>query len=360
MNPTLRPRAGYAEDPCCPCISRALIGYFRALVLLGDTVSLPTLEAIEAAADLVYRRLSATPQICWPLLAERLDCELWLKHENHCETGSFKVRGGLVYLDECRDLCANGVVAATRGNYGQSVGFAARASGTPALIVVPKGNSPDKNRAMRALGVELVVAGSDFDESAQAARELAEARGMHLMPSFAAPLVRGVGTYAVELFRHLPDLQRVYVPIGLGSGICGVAAARNALAPDVEIVGVVAEGANAYLQSFEAGGVRTTNEARTIADGLAVRIPNEAALSHVLDNVHHIVAVSDDDVLRAMGWIYSDTHNVAEGAGAAAVAAVALEREDNAGRQVAAVVTGGNVAAPLYARALATLAERPA
>ena len=322
-------------------------------------MSLPSLDAVEAAADIVYRRLPATPQICWPLLAERLGCELWLKHENHAETGSFKVRGGLVYLDECRDACAQGVVAATRGNYGQSVGFAARAAGIPAAIVVPEGNSPDKNRAMRALGVELITAGSDFDESARVARELADERGMHLMPSFAMPHVRGVATYAVELFRHVAELDRIYVPIGLGSGICAVAAARNALSPETEIVGVVAEGASAYLRSFEARAVRTTNAARTIADGLAVRIPNESALDYVLQNVHHVVAVLDEAVLQAMGWLYADTHNVAEGAGAAPVAAVALELEANAGRRVAEVVTGGNAAAPLFERALATLTQDP-
>lgn len=318
-------------------------------------MGLPSIEEIRQAAGIVYASLPQTPQIRWPLLEVRLGCEIWLKHENHCETGSFKVRGGLVYLHEERAACARGVIAATRGNYGQSAAFAARAAGVPAVIVVPHGNSPDKNRAMRAQGVELIEAGSDFDESVQTAKELAAGRGLHLMPSFATPLVCGVATYAVELFEAVPDLDRVYVPIGLGSGICGVAAARNALSSRTEIVGVVAQGADAYRQSFEAGSIRTTNSATTVADGLAVRNPDATAFAHILENVDHIVAVSDAAVLQAMGWLFADTHNVAEGAGAAAVAAVALEREANAGSKVAAIVTGGNVAAPVFAQALETL-----
>ena len=321
-------------------------------------VALPSIQEIRDAARIVYARLPQTPQIRWPLLEARLGCELWLKHENHCETGSFKVRGGLVYLHAERAACEYGVIAATRGIYGQRVAFAARAAGVPAVIVVPHGNSADKNRAMRAQGVDLIEAGSDFDESVQVAKDLARERNLHLMPSFAAPLVKGVATYAIELFEAVNELERVYVPIGLGSGICGVAAARNALSPDTQIVGVVADGADAYKQSFIAGVARSPNAAGTVADGLAVRNPDPTALSYILDNVDHIVAVSDAAVLEAMGWLFADTHNVAEGAGAAAVAAVAAERDANEGCRVAAILTGGNVAVPEFSRALSTLSDQ--
>ncbi len=316
---------------------------------------LPGLEEIDAAGEVVYSQLLPTAQIRWPLLSGRAGFDLWLKHENHCLTGSFKVRGGLVYLAALGDDAVSGVCAATRGNYGQSVAFAAAAHGVPAVVVVPEGNSPDKNRAMQALGAELIIAGQDFEESVGVVQELSRTRGLHLMPSFDEKLVAGVGTYGAELFRAVPDLERVYVPIGLGSGICGVAAARNALAPGVEIIGVVAEKADAYRRSFEAGELLTTLSADTLADGLAVRAPNPFALALIRENVSRIVTVSDEQVLPAMGWLFADTHNVAEGAGAAAVAAAFAERDINHQHCVGAVLTGGNVTAQVYARALATL-----
>jgi threonine dehydratase len=307
----------------------------------------------ERAAE-VYRVIGPTQQIQWPLLSQRAGCSLWLKHENHNPTGSFKVRGGLIYLSHLKSSSPDvtGVVAATRGNYGQSVAFSASRLNLTAVVVVPEGNSPDKNRAMAALGAEVVIAGQDFDESVEVAIRLAVDRGLHLMPSFHEDLMLGVGSYALELFDAVPDLDRVYVPIGLGSGICGVINARNALSPTTEIVGVVSENANAYQLSFAAGKVIGTNSANTLADGLAVRNPSVDALKLMLANVSHIVTVSETQLLAAIQILFEDTHNVAEGAGAAATAAVLKERKINQGKRVAAILSGGNIHKSLFSRAL--------
>jgi threonine dehydratase len=315
------------------------------------TIDLAVLR--ESAAE-VYRVISPTQQIQWPLLSERAGCALWLKHENHNPTGSFKVRGGLIYLTRLKASRPEitGVVAATRGNYGQSVAFASARLGLTSVVVVPEGNSPDKNRAMAALGAEVVIEGGDFDESVEVAKAIAAERELHLMPAFHEDLMLGVGSYALELFDALPDLDRVYVPIGLGSGICGVINARNALCPDTEIVGVVSENANAYQLSFAAGKVIGTNSANTLADGLAVRNPSPKALKLMLANVSNIVTVSEAELLAAIQILFEDTHNVAEGAGAAATAAVLKEREINAGKRVAAILSGGNIQKSLFSRAL--------
>ncbi len=313
------------------------------------------LESLRESARKVYQVTSPTPQILWPLLAQRIGCELWIKHENHNPTGSFKVRGGIIYLSNLKQQQASveGVIAATRGNFGQSVAFAASRLGMRSVVVVPEGNSPDKNRAMAALGAEVVIEGVDFDESVEVAKSLATERDLHLMPSFHMDLVRGVASYALELFEALPDLDRIYVPIGLGSGISGVAQARNALGLSTEIVGVVSENANAYQLSFDAGDVRSTNTANTIADGLAVRNPDSEALGIMLANVSRIVTVSEQEVLNSIRYLFEDTHNVAEGAGAAATAAVLKEKSVNQGRQVAAILTGGNIHRELFVQALA-------
>ena len=312
------------------------------------------LKSLRNNADKVHRVIPPTQQLRWPLLCERANCELWLKHENHNPTGSFKVRGGLIYLTNLKesDPAVEGVVAATRGNFGQSVAFAASRLGLKSVVVVPEGNNPDKNRAMKALGAQVIVAGVDFDESVEASRDLAEQGGFHLMPSFHADLVAGVASYALELFDALPDLDRVYVPIGLGSGISGVVSARNALGLSTEIVGVVSENANCYQLSFAAGAVRSTHSANTLADGLAVRNPDSDALSFMLENVSRIIAVSEEEVLDSIRYLFEDTHNVAEGAGAATTAAVLQEQEINAGQRVAAILTGGNIHNSLFVRAL--------
>ncbi len=314
---------------------------------------LPLLDNLEAAANVVYAAMSPTPQYRWPLLCERLGADVWVKHENHAPTGAFKVRGGLVYFDALthRGKVA-GVVAATRGNHGQSVGFAAARYGIPAAIVVPQGNAREKNHAMRALGVELIVAGDDFQASVEYSIDLARERGWHRVPPFDPHLVAGVGTYAVELLRAVPTLETVYVPIGMGSGICGMIAARDALQLKTRIVGVVSAGAPAYALSFAARHVIEHDVTTQLADGLACRRPDAAALDMIVRGVDRVVTVTDDEVADAMRALYSDTHNVAEGAGAAPLAALMQEQERQRGRPVGIILCGGNVDGPLLGRIL--------
>ena len=295
-----------------------------------------------------------TPQYRWPLLEQRVGTMVWVKHENHAPTGAFKVRGGLVYLDH---LCRtgdkpDGVISATRGNHGQSVGFAARRYGIPAAVVVPHGNSVEKNAAMRGLGVEVIERGHDFQAAAEAADEIATERGWHRFPSFHPQLVRGVGTYALELLRAVPDLDTVYVPIGMGSGLCGVIAARDALGADARVVGVVSERAPAFALSFQRNEIVSHEAATRIADGMACRTPVQEALSIAKDGAERIVRVTDDEVEAAMRALFADTHNTAEGGGAAALAALLQEKDRMAGRSVAVILSGGNVDSGVFARVL--------
>ncbi|MBV9828090.1 MAG: threonine dehydratase [Alphaproteobacteria bacterium] len=309
----------------------------------------------DAATAVVRSVVPPTPQYCWPLLARRLGTELWVKHENHTPIGAFKLRGGLVYLDHVRRTQPEvmGVISATRGNHGQSIACAAARLGMTATLVVPHGNSTEKNRSMRAYGAELVEVGHDFQAAYEYAIGRAEAERLHLVPTFHPKLVQGVGTYGVELFEAVPDLDVVYVPIGQGSGICGMIAARDATGAKAEIVGVVAENAACYALSLAAGHAVSTNTADTIADGLACRVPDEAALAIVRKGVAHITTVSEAEIRQAMRTLYSDTHNVAEGAGAAAFAAACKERHRLAGRKVAVVLSGGNVDRSVFAEVLA-------
>ncbi|HEK1771033.1 TPA: threonine dehydratase [Pseudomonas putida] len=313
------------------------------------------LTALREAADFVHQHVPATPQHVWPLLAERAGCQLWVKHENHAPTGAFKVRGGLVYV---RSLLASGdvpqgLVTATRGNHGQSMALAARQAGLPLVIVVPEGNSREKNAAMRALGAELIEHGVDFDVAREYAAQLAEQRGYRMVPSFHPELVRGVATYALELFKAVSELDTVYVPIGMGSGICGLIQARNLLGLRTEIVGVVSSAADAYAQSFELGRIVTTATADTFADGMACRVPHPDAFALVREHAARIVRVSDDDIAQAMRLYHETTHNTAEGAGAAALAALLQERERQQGRRVAVVLSGANVDRARYVQVLA-------
>ena len=314
---------------------------------------LPDLAALESAAEQVYQHMQASPQLQWPLLSQRCDCELWVKHENHNPTGAFKVRGGILYMQRLRQAQpdCNGVVTATRGNHGQSVALAAQLAGLQAVIVVPEGNNPDKNRAIEALGAELVIYGRDFDEAVPHAASLAQQRQLHRMPSFHINLLEGVASYSLEFLRAVPELERVYVSIGLGSGICGMIAARNALRLDTEIVGVVAARADCYAQSLAAGHCIETRSAETLADGMAVRIPNAEALAFMQTNLADIVSVSDDEILAAVKHYFTDTHNIAEGAGAAPLAAL-LKNPGRHGRRVGLILSGGNVDSKLYRRAL--------
>jgi threonine dehydratase len=316
----------------------------------------PSLDALEAAAALIYRSMPPTPEYRWPLLEARVGTTVWVKHENHTPTGAFKVRGGLVYLEE---LCRNGakpdgVISATRGNHGQSVGFAARSYGIAAAVVVPLGNSVEKNAAMRALGVEVIERGHDFQAAAEIADEIATTRGWHRFPSFHPLLVRGVGTYALELFRAVPDLDTVYVPVGMGSGLCGVIAARDALGLSTRVVAVVSERAPAFALSLERGRMVSHEVTTRIADGMACRTPVEAALTIARHGAERVVLVSDDEVESAMRALFADTHNTAEGGGAASFAALLQEKGKMRGRSVAVVLSGGNVDSRLFARVLST------
>ncbi len=314
-----------------------------------------TLSALEAAATVVYQAMAPTPQQRWPLLDARVGAQVWVKHENQTPVGAFKVRGGLVYFDALRrgGTPVRGVVAATRGNHGQSVGFAARRHGIPAAIVVPHGNSTGKNDAMRALGVELIEEGHDFQASLEAAERIAHERGWHMVPSFDARLVQGVASYALELFRAAPDLDTFYVPIGLGSGICGAIAARNALGLRTQIVAVVAASAPAYARSLALGRPVSHDATTRIADGMACRTPVPDALDQIRTGIVRVVEVTDDEIEAAMRAIYDDTHNVAEGAAASTVAALLSERDRIHGRSVGVVLTGGNVDRSAFARVLA-------
>ena len=315
---------------------------------------LPDLKTLEAAAQLVHRVIPPTPQICWPLVCQRAEAEVWVKHENHTVVGAFKVRGGLVYMEALkqREPRIAGVIAATRGNHGQSVAFAAKRAGLRSVIVVPHGNSREKNAAMGALGAELIECGSDFQEAYEHAARLAQAERLRFVPSFEAALVAGVASYALELFSAVANFDAVYVPIGMGSGICGVIAVREALGLRTEVVGVVASGAPAYALSYAAGRPVATASALTIADGIACRVPDPEALEIIGKGASRVATVTDDQIRAAMRHLFSDTHNAAEGAGAAALAALLKERDRMRGRRVALILSGGNVDREVFAETL--------
>jgi threonine dehydratase len=318
-------------------------------------MNLPTLPQIEDAQAIVYRYMSPTPQYTWPLLNQRLSAEVWIKHENHTPVGAFKLRGALVYIEWLKQTQPGvaGVVAATRGNHGQGVGMAARLIGLKAVIVVPHGNSPEKNRAMQAQGVELVEHGHDFQESLEFARALATERSFAMVDSFHERLVMGTATYALEFFKGAPPLDAIYVPIGLGSSICGVAAARNALGIRTEIIGVVSAQSPSYALSFSQHKIVEAPAATMIADGLACRKPDPSAMESIWNNVARIVEVSDAEIVDAMRVYYQDTHNLAEGAAAAALAASIRQASVLGGRRIGVVLTGANVDAAVFAKILA-------
>lgn len=313
-----------------------------------------SLHEIESAARIVYSAMPATPQYCWPLLCEELGAEVWVKHENHTPVGAFKLRGGLVYFaDLASNSTVKGVISATRGNHGQSVGLAAWLYGLTARVVVPHGNSIEKNAAMRALGVDLIEHGDDFQAAREHAGRLADELGLHLVPSFHPLLVSGVASYALELLRAVRDLSTVYVPIGLGSGICAMVAVRDALGLKTEVVGVVSAQAPAYAVSFTAREIREAPVTTTLADGMACRTPQPEALEVIWRGVDRIVEVSDSEVAEAIRILFTSTHNAAEGAGAAALAAARQERSRLVGRRTAVVLSGGNIDRVLLADVLA-------
>jgi threonine dehydratase len=311
-----------------------------------------SLDEIRAAHDLVLRALRPTPALNWPLLDGRLGAEVVVKHENHLPTGAFKLRGGLAYVDALikREPKTRGLMSATRGNHGQSLAVAGKRAGLAVTILAPQGNSREKNAAMRALGAELIEFGRDFQVAREEAMRLAGSRGLHMVPSFHRDLALGVSTYALELLSERPDLDVLYVPIGQGSGICGCISARDALGLKTEIVGVQSTEAPAYALSFAAGHAVSTNSADTLADGMATRVPDEEALEVIRKGVGRITLVSDDEIAAAVRAYWTDTHNLAEGAGAAALAAAVKERSRLKGRRVGLVLSGGNIDFDLFRR----------
>ncbi|MBV9054183.1 MAG: threonine dehydratase [Hyphomicrobiales bacterium] len=314
-----------------------------------------TLAEIEEAAAMVRRHMPPTPQHVWPLLGARFDASVVVKHENHTPTGAFKLRGGVVYVERLKRERPHvkGIVSATRGNHGQSLAFAGRIFDVPVTIVAPFGNSVEKNAAMRALGAELIEVGKDFDDAAEAAAKIASERGFEFVHSFAPDLVKGVATYALELFSAHRDIDTLYAPIGMGSGICGLIAVRDAMQLSTRIVGVVPERANAYRLSFDAGHVVPVNSVSTFADGIAVRVPDARALATIRKGAAGIIEVSEDEIAEAIRILHEDTHNLAEGAGAAAIAALAKDKGRRRGAKLAVILSGGNIDRPLAAKALA-------
>jgi threonine dehydratase len=313
-----------------------------------------SLSRLEKAAATVYRAMPPTLQYVWPLLAERAGCTVWVKHENHTPIGAFKLRGGLVLMDQrVKAGRTAGVISATRGNHGQSLAWAGRRLGVAVTIVAPRGNSPEKNAAMAALGAQLIEAGDDFDAARKAAQELAQTRGLDMIAPFDPLLVAGVATYARELFAAASALDAVYVPIGMGSGICGMIAVRDLLGLKTRVIGVVSRRAAAYARSFTAGRVVETASAdNTFADGMAVRAPSPEALAIILKGAERIVEVDDGEIAAAIRLYFQATHNIAEGAGAATLAALLQERDKMRGKSVALVLSGGNIDLDVFAKLL--------
>jgi threonine dehydratase len=308
------------------------------------------------AQEIVGAAMPPTPAHDWPLLSDRLGTSVVVKHENHTPIGAFKVRGGLVYLERLKREQPNtpGIISATRGNHGQSLAFAASRYGLPAMIYVPRGNSVEKNRAMRAFGAELIEHGEDFQAAREEAVRRAESAGLHMVPSFHPDLVLGVATYAFELLTKAPDLDILYVPIGQGSGICGCILARNLLGLKTEIVGVQSTEAPSYALSFAAGAVVTTETSNTLADGMATRIPDADAVAIIREGASRIVQVTDREVGAAIRAYWTDTHNLAEGAGAAALAAALQEKQKLAGKRVGLILSGGNIDFELFQKWVGT------
>ena len=314
-----------------------------------------TVPELEAALAIVHAAVPPTPQFAWPLLKQRTGVDVVVKHENHTPTGAFKVRGGMVYVDRLKRERPDvkGVITATRGNHGQSLAFACARAHIACTVVVPFGNSAEKNAAMQAFGAELIEHGRDFDEARERAVTIAAERGYEYGKSFDRDLVLGVATYGYELFTAEPELDAVYVPIGLGSGICGVIAARDALGVKTRVIGVVSDRANTYRLSLDAGRAVPTNSALTFADGMAVRIPDEEALGIIRRGMERLIEVTDDEIAEAIRVLYTDTHTLAEGAGAAAFAALMQERERMRGKRAAVIVSGQNIDRPWMQTVLA-------
>ncbi len=321
-----------------------------------------TKQDLEAAHDVVRTQMQPTAQYIWPLINEAVGATVVVKHENHTPTGAFKVRGGITFIDWLKRAHpeVKGIITATRGNHGQSQARAAIAAGLTAKILVPKENSSEKNAAMRSFGAQVITFGDDFDEARGEAMRLAEVENLFPVPPFHRELLRGVATYGLELFTAHPDLDVVYVPIGCGSGICGTIAARDALGLDCEVVAVVSDNAQCAKLSVEAGRMVSTNSANTIADGMAVRMPVQEAFDIYSKGAARFISVSDDEIAVAMRLYFSAIHTVAEGAGAAGLAAALQDHGANKGKKIAVILSGGNVDTEQYQMILAGKTPMPA
>jgi threonine dehydratase len=304
-----------------------------------------SLASLQQAADLVHAQVAPTPNFAWPLLQQRTGCEVWVKHENHTPTGAFKARGAITYIDWLRRAHpeVKGIITATRGNHGQAQVRAATAAGLSATIIVPHGNAREKNAAMRAFGADLIEHGNDFDSAKAEAIARASQYGLFMVPAYHEQLVRGVASYGLELMTAVPDLDTIYVPVGCGSGLCGTIAARDALGRKTKVVGVVSSVVDGAKQSFEQGRLISTLTAHTFADGIAVCTPVQAALDYFGPRAERFVAVSDEEIAEAIRILWQDTHNLAEGAGAAAMAALLQEKDRMQGKKVAVILSGGNL-----------------
>ena len=319
-----------------------------------DRDLLPSLDEVREAQELIYSIMQPTPQLSWPLLNQRVGANIWVKHENHTPIGAFKARTAIVYVDVLlkREKTIRGLITATRGNHGQSVALAGQRFNIPVTIVVPFGNSKSKNASMRAQGAKLIEFGDDFQESREHAAQLATEQGLHMVPPYHRDFVKGVASYWAELFEAVSDLDLVYVPIGMGSGICAGCAVRNGMGLKTKIVAVVADGAPCYALSLEQGRTVAAPVTTNIADGMACRLPDDDALEIIRANVERVVTVSDEEIRRTMKIYFTDTHNVVEGAGAAALAAALKDKATLSGKRVGVIATGGNVDPEVFAEVL--------
>ena len=318
-------------------------------------------DELKEATQLVHSFIPPTPQYVWPQICEKAKATVWVKHENHTPTGAFKIRGGITFIDWLKrtEPTAQGIITATRGNHGQSQARAAAAAGMQAKIIVPRGNSVEKNAAMRAFGGDIVEFGDDFDAARIEAARLAKEEDLFMVPPFHTEIVRGVSTYAFELMEAAPDLDTIYVPIGCGSGICGIISVRDALGLKTKVVGVVSTLAQTAKLSFESGNLVETESASTFADGMAVRVPVKEAYDIYSKGADRIVSVGDDEVAEAMRIYFHDTHNVVEGAGAASLAAMLQERDVIRGTNVGLILSGGNIDADMFASVLQGATPEP-
>ncbi len=304
-----------------------------------------TLEELHQSAEKVHQVMPPTPQYNWPLLSKKVGCNLWVKHENHTPTTAFKVRGGIVLVDHLMQSAnkPEGLISATRGNHGQSLSFSGKRAQLPVTIVVPTCNNPDQNKLIESFGANLVVHGEDFEAARQHSTSLASQSNFYAVAPFEPLLVQGVATYALELFTHLKSLDTVYVPIGMGSGICGLIKTRDLLKLKTKIVGVISEGAPTFYQSFSAGRIIPTNYANTIADGVATSTPLPEAFDIIKQGAERIITVSDKEIAQAMYLYYQTTHNLAEGAGAVPLAGLVKEKELMKNKNVSVILSGGNI-----------------